>query len=172
MGKLINIDNGGTLTDIWVLDGEKSYHTKTLTTPYDLSKCFFEGLAKASRIIYGKEDLERLLHSTDHIRYSTTQGTNALVQKKGPRIGVVLSVDNDAVELQKTSKELEIFSALVGDRVATVDMSLSGKDFERSVNEAIARLGAQGASRIVVSLRLRSEERRVGGGGCGAVRCG
>jgi len=31
MGKLINIDNGGTLTDIWVLDGDKSYHTKTLT---------------------------------------------------------------------------------------------------------------------------------------------
>ena len=40
MGKLINIDNGGTLTDIWVLDGESSYHTKTITTPYDLSKCF------------------------------------------------------------------------------------------------------------------------------------
>ena len=55
MGKLINIDNGGTLTDIWVLDGDKSYHTKTITTPYDLSKCFFEGLKKASRVIYGKE---------------------------------------------------------------------------------------------------------------------
>ena len=86
MGKLINIDNGGTLTDIWVLDGAQSYHTKTITTPYDLSKCFFEGLRKVSEEIYGVEDLKSLLQSTDHIRYSTTQGTNALVQRKGPSL--------------------------------------------------------------------------------------
>lgn len=153
MGKLINIDNGGTLTDIWVLDGDKSYHTKTLTTPYDLSKCFFEGLAKVSRIIYGKEDLETLLHTTDHIRYSTTQGTNALVQKKGPRVGMLLASRGDAAHLQKTEKESEMFAALVGDRIATVDMALAGKDFEKNVNEAVASLSAQGASRIVVSFR-------------------
>src|SRR3546814_2088761 len=35
-GKLINIDNGGTLTDICVIDGDKVWRTKTLTTPYDL----------------------------------------------------------------------------------------------------------------------------------------
>ena len=150
MGKLINIDNGGTLTDIWVLDGDKSYHTKTITTPYDLSKCFFDGLTKVSRIIYGHEDLPSLLHSTDHIRYSTTQGTNALVQKKGPRVGVLLERGTEDL-LKKTSKEQEMFEALVGKRIATIDMSLTGKDFERSVNEAISELSSQGASRIVVS---------------------
>ena len=93
------------MTDIWVLDGDKSYHTKTITTPYDLSKCFFEGLKKASKVIYGQESLSELLHSTDHIRYSTTQGTNALVQKKGPRIGVILAAANDAEVLQQTHKE-------------------------------------------------------------------
>lgn len=45
MGKLIDVDNGGTLTDIWVLNGDRSYHSKTITTPYDLSKCFSEGLS-------------------------------------------------------------------------------------------------------------------------------
>jgi N-methylhydantoinase A/oxoprolinase/acetone carboxylase beta subunit len=61
MGKLINIDNGDTLTDIWVLDGDNSYHTKTITTPYDLSKCFFEGLKKDSGVIYGEDDVAALL---------------------------------------------------------------------------------------------------------------
>ena len=89
MTRLINIDNGGTLTDICVIDGARVYRTKTITTPHDLSQCLFDGLKKASRAIYGKEDLLGLLLSTDYIRYSTTQGTNALVERKGPRLGLI-----------------------------------------------------------------------------------
>ena len=86
-GLLINIDNGGTLTDFCVIDGANVYRTKSVTTPYDLSKCLFDGLRKTSRTLYGREDLLQLLLSTDHIRYSTTQGTNALVERKGQRFG-------------------------------------------------------------------------------------
>ena len=87
MRKEICIDNGGTLTDICVLDGAAIWTTKTLTTPFDLSQCFFDGLRKVSREIYGDEDVERLLTETSTIKYSTTQGTNALVERKGPRLG-------------------------------------------------------------------------------------
>ncbi|MFT4021916.1 MAG: hypothetical protein QM666_10405, partial [Acinetobacter sp.] len=38
--KLINIDNGGTLTDFCVIDGGKIYRTKSVTTPYDLKRHF------------------------------------------------------------------------------------------------------------------------------------
>ena len=48
MERLINIDNGGTLTDICVWDGKDFTFTKTLTTPFDLSQCLFDGIAKAS----------------------------------------------------------------------------------------------------------------------------
>ena len=99
-GKLINIDNGGTLTDICVIEGDKVWRTKTLTTPYDLSKCFLDGLAKASKAIYGEEDLSRLILGTDHIRYSTTQGTNALVERKGQRICVIRGGGLDAPALR------------------------------------------------------------------------
>src|ERR1700756_3403514 len=92
--KLINIDNGGTLTDICVIDEGRVYRTKTITTPHDLSKCLFDGLRKVSRIIYGEEDLPRLLLTTRYIRYSTTQGTNALVERKGPRLGLILGGGN------------------------------------------------------------------------------
>ena len=48
----INIDNGGTLTDVCIMSDDGVTKTKVLTTPYDLSKCFFEGLQKASEVVY------------------------------------------------------------------------------------------------------------------------
>lgn len=151
MGKLINIDNGGTLTDIWVLDGDKSYHTKTITTPYDLSKCFYEGLKKVSGVIYGEDDLESLLQSTDHIRYSTTQGTNALVEKKGPRLGLVIDKGVSAADLQSTAKEAEMFESIIGGRIEVVDDSLTGEAYEVALAEAVNRLSSEGSNRIVVT---------------------
>jgi N-methylhydantoinase A/oxoprolinase/acetone carboxylase beta subunit len=65
MGKLVNIDNGGTLTDICVVDGVRVHYTKTLTTPHDPSKCFVEALRKASQLVYGEERLVDLLRTTD-----------------------------------------------------------------------------------------------------------
>ena len=81
MESLINIDNGGTLTDICVWDGTEFTFTKTLTTPFDLSQCLFDGTTKASAENYGRPALSELLHSTKHIRYSTTQGTTSRVAK-------------------------------------------------------------------------------------------
>ena len=72
MGLLINIDNGGTLTDICVIDGAKVHHTKTITTPYDLSKCFFEGLKKASVAVYGEERLIEALADLLHLGFEPT----------------------------------------------------------------------------------------------------
>jgi len=86
MTRLINIDNGGTLTDFCLVDGADVRYTKTLTTPYDLSRCLFDGLTRVSELVYGEPQLAALLQSTDYIRYSTTQGTNALVQRAGPRL--------------------------------------------------------------------------------------
>ena len=114
MERLINIDNGGTLTDICVWDGQNFNYAKTLTTPFDLSKCLFDGLTKASESVFGSPDLEALLHSTKHIRYSTTQGTNALVERKGPRVGLVTDDPAVVAELRSTEAEAGLFDALIG----------------------------------------------------------
>ena len=151
MGKLINIDNGGTLTDICVLDGAKVWRTKTLTTPFDLSRCFIDGLGKASKAIYGQEDLVALLASTDHIRYSTTQGTNALVERKGQRIGLLLSGDLDREALRGVGSASELFDALVGSRCACLDLSLDGDALERAAVRAVNTLASSGAHRVVVA---------------------
>jgi N-methylhydantoinase A len=150
MGKLINIDNGGTLTDIWVLDGDKSFHTKTITTPYDLSKCFFEGLKKVSGVIYGEDDVATLLQSTDHIRYSTTQGTNALVERKGPRLGLIIDEGIDMDEIRDTPEKKELFDTIVGERIEALNNGLEHDAYRGALVEAVNRLSSAGSNRIVV----------------------
>jgi N-methylhydantoinase A len=152
MERLINIDNGGTLTDICVWDGQDFTYTKTLTTPFDLSKCLFDGISKASAHVFGATDLEALLHTTKHIRYSTTQGTNALVERKGPRIGLI--TDDDAVvrELRGTPSEADLFDDLIGLRVAVVDLDTDDDALEFELVQLVNRLTTDGAARIVVAV--------------------
>jgi N-methylhydantoinase A len=163
MERLINIDNGGTLTDICVWDGEEFTYTKTLTTPFDLSKCLFDGISKASTRVFGATDLEALLHSTKHIRYSTTQGTNALVERKGPRIGLV--VDDEAVvcELRATPGAANLFDELIGLRVAVIDPDADEEALAFDLVQQVNRLTTDGAARIVVAVGGAdgAQERRV-----------
>ncbi|MFZ3270543.1 MAG: hydantoinase/oxoprolinase N-terminal domain-containing protein, partial [Mycobacterium sp.] len=151
MQRLINIDNGGTLTDICVWDGTEFTFTKTLTTPFDLSQCLFDGITKASTEIYGQPALPELLHSTKHIRYSTTQGTNALVERKGPRIGLI--TDDIAVldELRGSAAERALFDDLVGDRIAAIDVERSDEELTAELVRQVNKLTTDGAARLVVA---------------------
>ncbi len=152
MTRLINIDNGGTLTDVCVVDGVGVRYTKTLTTPFDLSRCLFDGLAKASRLVYGEERLGALLQATDYIRYSTTQGTNALVQRQGPRLGL-LAADPTLMEgLAATAEEEDLLSALVGDRHAVIDVTADDEALAAQLVARVNELAAVGASRLVTSI--------------------
>jgi N-methylhydantoinase A len=152
MERLINIDNGGTLTDICVWDGSDFPYTKTLTTPFDLSKCLFDGMTKASASIFGESDLEALLHSTKHIRYSTTQGTNALVERKGPRIGLVTEDPAVAQEMRSTELEAGLFDDLIGSRVAVIDLDADEDRLSFDLVQLVNKLTTDGAARIVVAV--------------------
>lgn len=153
MGKLINIDNGGTLTDFCALDGDKVYHTKSLTTPFDLSKCFFDGLKKLARDMYGNENsVDELLQSTDYIRYSTTQGTNALVERKGPRLGLLVEKGADLSRFKQTDAESSLYESLIGDRVGEFDLSLTGEALEMNLMKSVNQVAGAGASRIILSV--------------------
>lgn len=151
MGKLINIDNGGTLTDICVMDGSQVYRTKTLTTPFDLSKCFFEGLGKVSSQLYGHTDIVSLLSSTDHVRYSTTQGTNALVERKGPRLGLVLSGALTTSDFEADTTRTALFEDLVGGRIVLLEADLTDAAIEPALVEAVNQLASEGANRVVIA---------------------
>lgn len=152
MGLQINIDNGGTLTDICILDDGLVSKTKVLTTPYDLSKCFFEGLQKASGVLYGEPNVARLLEEVDLIRYSTTQGTNAICERKGPRLGLIVHGASKDLLITLAEHDPELYAALVGSRVAILDDDLMQReDRDNLIVKAINELTAAGANRLVVS---------------------
>lgn len=163
MERLINIDNGGTLTDICVWDGENFSFTKTLTTPFDLSQCLFDGMAKASTEIFGEEDLPGLLHSTRHIRYSTTQGTNALVERKGPRIGILTDSPTLSGELRDGEAAVALFEDLVGPRVAVINADQDVEELTQEIVKHVNRLTTDGAARLVIAMADRNKEKAVKG---------
>jgi N-methylhydantoinase A/oxoprolinase/acetone carboxylase beta subunit len=161
MERLINIDNGGTLTDICVWDGADFTFTKTLTTPFDLSQCLFDGITKASEGIYGEPDLDALLHSTKHIRYSTTQGTNALVERKGPSLGLIVDDPLVIEELRATELEARLYDDLVGARVAVVDPDADDETLSFDLVQKVNKLTTDGAARLVVAAGNGEAERRL-----------
>jgi len=151
MGMLVNIDNGGTLTDICVLKDNNFYKTKTITTPYDLSKCFFDGLRSVSEAVYGEEDVARLLVEVDHIRYSTTQGTNAICERKGPKLGLVTNKGSADLVKRMRAHDEDLYDFLVADRVVEVDLdNLQDSDKAADTATVITRLTSAGANRVVV----------------------
>jgi N-methylhydantoinase A len=85
----IDIDNGGTFTDgFFTGDGHVEW-VKVDTTPHDLTvcllKCIEEGAAKFGLTV------PQLLHQTEVIRFSTTHATNTLIQRAGPRLGMIVT---------------------------------------------------------------------------------
>lgn len=159
MERLINIDNGGTLTDIVVSSGDEFAFTKTLTTPVDLSQCLFDAMTKVSHSIYGEGDLPALLHSTRHIRYSSTQGTNALVERKGPLIGVITDDPKLWDALRSSPEEVSLFDDLIGDRVAVIEVGADQRMTDRALIADINRLITAGAERLVIAGASDERER-------------
>jgi N-methylhydantoinase A/oxoprolinase/acetone carboxylase beta subunit len=150
MTRLINIDNGGTLTDFCLVDGDEVRYTKTLTTPFDLSRCLFDGLAKVSELAYGQERLAALLQATDCIRYSTTQGTNALVQRAGPQLGLLVTDPTLVEGLAATRAQEDLLAALVGDRWGVIGLDGGDEALSRDLLARVNDLCARGARRLVV----------------------
>ena len=83
----INIDIGGTFTDCFVTYDGRVGKGKSSTTYYNMSVSFKKSMEAAC------EDLglllPDLLKETELIRYSTTLATNTLIEKTGPKLGLI-----------------------------------------------------------------------------------
>ena len=86
----VNIDTGGTFTDGYFTRGDVAERVKVDTTPHDLTECLARCVAEgASRL--GYPSVQALLLDTDVFRFSSTIGTNSIIQRTGPRIGLLVS---------------------------------------------------------------------------------
>ncbi|MEH6543545.1 MAG: hydantoinase/oxoprolinase family protein [Porticoccaceae bacterium] len=159
MGLLVNIDNGGSFTDAFATDGERVAHIKAPTTPHDLSQCFVDSLNRLSRELYGAENLAQLLGETDHLRYSTTSGTNAVVEHKGSPVGVMVAAGEEqglygaAADLNDSS----LWRAMVPSTPVAIHIK-KGKLDETELMGGITALISHGVSRIVVALPSPEDE--------------
>jgi N-methylhydantoinase A/oxoprolinase/acetone carboxylase beta subunit len=87
MNASIDIDIGGTFTDCHVSYDGRRVWCKTRTTTYDLSVGMNEVIAEAASRL--EMDVAALLADTDIIRYSTTLAMNRLIERKGPKLGLL-----------------------------------------------------------------------------------
>lgn len=88
MGISINIDIGGTFTDFYAShDLGRSQFTKSPSTHYDLSVGLMRGVKELAR--KNSMGLSEFLGQTDVVHYCTTVGTNALIERTGPKLGLI-----------------------------------------------------------------------------------
>jgi N-methylhydantoinase A len=87
--KRVSVDIGGTFTDCFVAWGGQYVEGKALTTHHNLALGFNEALSDACTQL--DVQTSRLLSEVDSVRYATTLGTNALIERKGPRIGLLVT---------------------------------------------------------------------------------
>ncbi|GEL19230.1 hydantoinase/oxoprolinase family protein [Pseudonocardia asaccharolytica] len=85
----ISVDIGGTFTDCFFVWDDAYVEAKALTTHHNLALGFNEALDIACR----RAGLDRteVLSKVDSVRYATTLGTNALIERHGPRVAALVT---------------------------------------------------------------------------------
>ena len=156
-GFTIDIDTGGTFTDGFMTAGDRVELVKVDTTPHDLTVCFINCIEEGAKR-FGLST-EELLSRTAVIRYSTTVGTNSLLQKKGPKLGLIVTQGFNDTLYASADKASEVLTDIVQPnmRVGLKEkINSSGKVVqpldEESVRQAVEYLLDSGARSIVISL--------------------
>lgn len=85
MGYMIGVDVGGTFTDFTIFDttNETIFNYKHSSTPEDPSKAIISG------IIHILEENDISPEEVIYLAHGTTVATNALIEKKGAKIGII-----------------------------------------------------------------------------------
>jgi N-methylhydantoinase A len=101
----IGIDVGGTFTDLVAVDEQgRVTLAKATSTPQDQSLGVMEGLDLLARAL-GCEPAA-LLRDTERIVHGTTVATNALLERKGARVGLLTTAGHrDVIEMREGLKD-------------------------------------------------------------------
>ncbi len=153
MSRMIGVDVGGTFTDVFVLDEASGLAevAKVSTTRPDQSGGFLEGITQQV------DDLS----SVAVVVHGTTAGTNALLERKGAKIGVITTEGlRDVLEMRRRDRPRTW--GLRGDFDPVVPRDLRLEVPERTL--------ADGTVRTAVDLdAVRAAAEALLGKGCQAV---
>lgn len=100
----IGIDVGGTFTDLVAVDeAGRVTLAKAASTPADQSVGVMDGLARLAEAL--GLDVGTLLRRTDRIVHGTTVATNAILERKGARVGLLTTEGHrDVLEMREGLK--------------------------------------------------------------------
>ncbi len=101
----IGIDVGGTFTDLVAVDEQgRVVLAKAASTPSDPSLGVMQGLVSLAAEL--DKDLASLLDQTERIVHGTTVATNALLERKGARVGLLTTEGHrDIIEMREGLKD-------------------------------------------------------------------
>ena len=85
----MSIDTGGTFTDGFVSDGERTAQVKVDTTPQDLT-IGFQACLEAGAAAVG-HDLTGFLDALSRLHFSSTIATNTVVERRGATLGLIVT---------------------------------------------------------------------------------
>jgi len=160
----IGIDVGGTFTDVVFVDEKEGtfHYTKTPTTPFDLAEGVLKGLDEILEMS-GKS-----IREVDYLIHGTTIGTNAIVEGRGARAGLITTRGfEDVLEIRRVARPKEAaFDFEVDNPPPLIPRYLRKGVVERvnskgevytpldedSVRQVVEFLKAEGVEAIVVSL--------------------
>ena len=103
---LCGLDIGGTFTDCVLIDEHgRLTIAKAPSTPQDFAAGVLEALRRAGRRV--NLDLETLLASITMLNHGTTAGTNAIIQRRGAKVGLLTTKGhNDVIHIMRGSRGL------------------------------------------------------------------
>ena len=156
----LSIDIGGTFTDAVLENGSKRYTSKVLTTRDNPANGF---MAAASKVL----DLAKLSPSdVDIIIHGTTLATNALIERKGAKVGLITTDGfSDSLEIayEHRFEQSDLFMERpkplverhlrigITERIAADGSILLPLD-EASATKAIARLKDEKVDSVAIGL--------------------
>ncbi len=187
MAHYIGVDTGGTFTDLVIIDDSGQVHfDKAFSTPRDPAEGVLAALDACSGLL--GQSARQILASTSRFSHGTTVGTNALIQRRGAKVGLIMTrgfEDTTIITRGPVGKNLGIPPSQamdfihnerpepivpktrirgVTERIA-VDGAIVAPLNEREVEQALRELGQQGVESIAVcllwSFRNPIHERRI-----------
>ena len=152
----INIDVGGTFTDGFFVWGDKLSSAKVPTTGHDLTVGFMECIERGAEKM--GTDLSEFLAKASMVRFSTTMGTNAIIEKKGMQIGLLVTSGQEE-KLYSVEGEFKVNDYFVKPNLIEgieEEIDIEGKLIrepkEEQTLKAVKRLQESGARMVVISL--------------------
>ena len=115
----VDIDSGGTMTDCLIAGGGALHALKLDTTPHDFTVSFLDCLKEGAKRL-GFADVRAFLDEVALIRWSSTITSNLLAERRGPKIGCLVSEGHER-DLYGKGASPAVDSIIAGKNVIGLD---------------------------------------------------